>query len=40
VQGASIAALARAYGRTRKAVVARLQRFGIIGYDPLKTEED
>lgn len=31
--------LARTYGRTRKAVVARLQKLGVMSYDPDETGE-
>jgi predicted transcriptional regulator len=38
-RGVSLVELARSYGRTRKAVVARLQRRGVIRYDPDETGE-
>ena len=28
------------YGRTKKSIVARLQRLGVMGYDPLETEDE
>jgi hypothetical protein len=31
--------LVQGYGRTKKAIVARLQRLGVMGYDPMETEE-
>ncbi|MBL7945121.1 MAG: hypothetical protein JNN32_03590 [Flavobacteriales bacterium] len=33
-RGVSIVELARSYGRTRKAVVARLQKLGVMSYGP------
>jgi|GEM_PF-4838575 len=38
-RGMTPAELARSYGRTRKAVVARLQKLGIMDYDPDVTGE-
>ena len=35
----SLVELARSYGRTRKAVVARLQKLGVLDYDPDVTGE-
>jgi hypothetical protein len=29
----------KGYGRTKKAIVARLQKLGVMGYDPDETEE-
>jgi transposase-like protein len=38
-RGVSLVELARSYGRTRKAVVARLQKRGVMSYDPDETGE-
>ena len=38
-RGVPLKHLATSYGRTKKSIVARLQRLGVIGYDPMETED-
>ncbi|MCB9163936.1 MAG: hypothetical protein H6592_05805 [Flavobacteriales bacterium] len=38
-RGVALSELARSYGRTRKALVARLQKLGVMSYDPDETGE-
>ena len=32
--GVNLTDLAKSYGRTKKSIVARLQKCGVMGYDP------
>lgn len=36
--GASLSDLVESYGRTKKSIVARLQKHGAMGYDPDEME--
>ena len=38
--GISLTDLSKSYGRTKKSIVARLQKLGVMGYDPDEMEID